>query len=172
MPLTRHFQTACDTYLSSSSDFKILSTPYILADDGEKGSLHVGDNVSIQTGITAAGGQTTTTFSRQDVGIILTIGVKQIGNKIALDILQEASSLAPSLISGQVVTSQRKVSTRVTVSPGEILDLGGLVTDSSRIIKTGVPYLRDIPWLGALFRGQKVEAEKRNLRVYLRVIPT
>lgn len=156
-------------FLVSSSSFNVLSTPSLLLDDGQRALLHVGDNVPIVTGSTIVNGQITTTYTRQDVGLILSIALKTIGDHVQADILQEASSVAPTSIDGQVVTSQRKITTRATIKKGEILDLGGLTTEDSKITKTGVPGLRSLPFVGWLFRGEKIEKNSRTLRVYLMI---
>jgi general secretion pathway protein D len=46
--------------------------------------------------------------------------------------------------------------------------IGGLIRDSVRTQKSGVPLLRDIPYLGALFRWTRDTQTKSNLMVFLR----
>lgn len=161
--------SALYAFLSSSSSFRVLSTPSLLMDDGHRALLHVGDNVPIVTGSTITNGQITTTYTRQDVGLILSILLKTVGENVQADILQEASSVAPTSIDGQVVTSQRKITTKATIKKGEILDLGGLTTEDTKITKTGVPGLRSLPLVGWLFQGEKQEKNSRTLRVYLMI---
>ena len=51
---------------------------------------------------------------------------------------------------------------------GEIIVIGGLIKDSVRTQVSGVPLLKDIPYLGALFRWNKDTRTKTNLMVFLR----
>ena len=46
--------------------------------------------------------------------------------------------------------------------------IGGLIKDSVRTQVSGVPLLRSIPYLGALFRWNKDTHTKTNLMVFLR----
>ena len=46
--------------------------------------------------------------------------------------------------------------------------IGGLIRDSVRTQKSGVPLLRDIPYVGALFRWSRDTQTKSNLMVFLR----
>lgn len=161
--------SALYTFLMSRASFHILSTPYVILDDGNTGSLHVGDNVPVLTGQTVANGQTVTTYTRQDVGLILNITVRNIGQRLSLDVVQEASSVSPSSTENQLVTSQRKISTKSSVLPGEIVDFGGLTTEENRTTINGIPGLRSLPVIGFLFRGSSTEKIKKNLHVFLRV---
>ena len=69
-----------------------------------------------------------------------------------------------------VVTSQRKINTSVLVDNGKILVLGGLVQDQMRENNQSVPFLGDLPILGALFRSTSVQKVKTNLMVFLRPV--
>ena len=45
--------------------------------------------------------------------------------------------------------------------------LGGLVGTTQTEVETKVPILGDVPLIGALFRGRRVEARKSNLLIFL-----
>ena len=46
--------------------------------------------------------------------------------------------------------------------------LGGLISNDERKTVSGVPVLMDIPYLGALFRPDKMEKTQRELRIVIR----
>ena len=62
------------------------------------------------------------------------------------------------------------MSTSVIVNNGEVLVLGGLMSDQNAVVNHKVPILGDIPGIGALFRDQQNSLEKRNLVVFIRPI--
>ena len=109
------------------------------------------------------------TIERQDVGISLTV-TPQIneGNTVVLDIDQEVSSLTGATGASDVITNERKISTQVIASDGEIIVLGGLIRDDVQKSQDKVPLLGDIPFLGRLFRNDSTSIIKTNLMVFLR----
>jgi general secretion pathway protein D len=87
---------------------------------------------------------------------------------VALDIAQEVSNVntaASTTISNGGITSptftQRDVESRVVVQDGQTIGLAGLIQDSVTKSNQGVPFLKDVPVIGALF-GQQSNTRTRN----------
>ena len=86
-----------------------------------------------------------------------------------LKIEQEVSSLIKSAIATvDVQTSKRVINTRVLAQDGEIIVLGGLISDNVTESEQRVPILGSIPWLGNLFKTRSSTKDKTNLMVFLR----
>lgn len=65
------------------------------------------------------------------------------------------------------VIDRREVDTFARVRPGETIIIGGLIQTRSEEVRSGVPFLMDIPWLGNLFaRTERIE-EKSELVVFI-----
>jgi general secretion pathway protein D len=64
--------------------------------------------------------------------------------------------------------NKRNIESNVLVDDGQMLVLGGLMQDSYTDSAFKVPYLSNIPYLGALFRSDAKTREKSNLMVFLR----
>jgi len=179
--------------LTSDGSTNILSTPNLVTLDNQEAEIVVGTNVPFITGSyssSSSGLSNLTdnsvsgtssyvsnpfqTIQRQDVG--LTLKVKpQIneGNSVKLEIQQEVSALTtpPQGIStSDVVTSKRSIKTTVLVDDGQVIVLGGLIDDQVQENKNKVPFFGDIPLLGALFRSQSNNVNKRNLMIFLHPI--
>jgi general secretion pathway protein D len=78
------------------------------------------------------------------------------GSTLRLEVEQEVSDIAPSVSgidSSDLITNKRALKSTILADDGEIIVIGGLIRDSVRTQKSGVPLLRDIPYLGALFAG-------------------
>jgi general secretion pathway protein D len=90
------------------------------------------------------------------------------GDAVVLDIVQEVSSVAPSLLASDLITNERKIETMVLANDNDIVVLGGLVRDEVTDQTQGVPVLSDIPLLGRLFRNDSVSVTKSNLLVFIR----
>jgi len=65
-------------------------------------------------------------------------------------------------------TNQRNIETTVLADNGEIIVLGGLLQDDEQISAEKVPFLGDLPGVGALFRSRGKSRSKTNLMVFLR----
>ena len=167
--------------LQSQSETNVISTPNLITLDNEEAKIVVGENVPFITGQftnTGGGGATTNPFQtieRKDVGITLRIR-PQIGEggAIRMTIFQEQSSVKQDTAAGTSnagpSTSKRSIENIVTVDDGQILVLGGLIEDRFETVRSKVPLLGDIPWLGALFRSESRERKRTNLMVFLRPV--
>ena len=161
--------------LESQGNNNILSTPSLLTLDNEEAYITVGSEVPFVTGSytnTGVGNGASNPFQtieRQSVGVTLKV-TPQIneGNAVVMDIVQEVSTLAPSLIASDLITNERKIETMVLANDGNIVVLGGLVSDEIKDDSQGVPVLSSIPLLGRLFRSDSVTVTKQNLLVFIR----
>ena len=163
--------------LDKEGGTRILSTPNLVTLDNEEARIMVGQNVPILAGsyTTNATSQTTPfqTYNRLDIGILLRVR-PQISNNgtIKLTVYQEASTVAPSApstVQAQGYTiNKRTIESNVIVDDGQMFVIGGLIGDDYWDTSDGVPFLKDIPLIGALFRYDAKTRKKSNLMVFLR----
>ncbi|MGE8066841.1 type II secretion system secretin GspD [Pseudomonas sp. NPDC089569] len=162
--------------LASNTHSNLLSTPSLLTLDNQEAEIIVGQNVPFKTGSYATNSSGAdnpfTTVERKDVGISLKIKPYiNDGATLRLEVEQEVSDIAPSVSgidSSDLITNKRALKSTILADDGEIIVIGGLIRDSVRTQKSGVPLLRDIPYLGALFRWTRDTQTKSNLMVFLR----
>jgi len=160
--------------LNGLDHLKLLSSPSILVSPGSKGSVVVGQNVPFVTGSYSdssdGGDQPFQTIERQDVGLTLSVFPLVISsNLIDLVIGQEVSTVSSDDIASDIITDKRSITTRLTLTPGEWISLGGLVNEVTDESSVGVPGLMNIPFLGRAFRIDRSSQVKRDLSVLLRV---
>lgn len=173
--------------IASDSNSNILSTPTILTLDNEEAEIVVGQEVPFVTGSFNNGfnnnstngntngnavGNGFQTIERRDVGISLKIKPQiNDGDTIQLEVLQETSSISNIAIEGVpggVVTNRRSIEAVVQVDDGQIVALGGLISDDIQDTVSKIPFLGDLPIIGNLFRTKSKRAIKRNLMVFLK----
>ena len=167
--------------LSAMSGANVLSTPNLITLDNEEAKIMVGSNVPIVSGSYAtptssnSSGNVTTfnTIDRQDVGIVLHIKPQITeGGILKLQIYQEDSAVlagTATASNGPTIT-KRSISSTVLANDGQIIVLGGLIQDNYADSNSKVPWLGDIPLLGALFRSENKARTKTNLMVFLRPV--
>ncbi|NOX75132.1 MAG: type II secretion system secretin GspD [Gammaproteobacteria bacterium] len=162
--------------LEGNGSTNVLSTPNLVTMDNEEAEIFVGQELSIPTGSfsnTGASSSTVnpfTTFQRKQIGIRLKVKPQiNEGDAILLEIEQSIDGIsAGSAGAGNIVTSERSIKTTVLVDDGKTLVLGGLIKDDLVETEQKVPWLGDIPFIGALFRYRSVQKVKTNLMVFLR----
>ncbi|EGG94630.1 Helix-turn-helix, AraC type [gamma proteobacterium IMCC1989] len=160
-------------FFQGSAEANVLSTPSLLTTDNNEAEISIGQNVPFVTGsFTTSSGDSTDPFQtieREDVGISLKV-TPQIneGDTVNLEIQQEVSSISNSSQASDVITNERKISTKVIAQDGETIILGGLISNEVRQDEQKVPFLGDIPLLGGLFRNDSTTSSKQNLMVFLR----
>jgi len=157
--------------LEIESGVNILSTPHLLTTDNEEAEIIVGENVPFITGRSeSTSGNVLTTIERKDVGIKLKI-TPQINESdfVKLKIYQEISSVQEIKLAdaADLVTTKRSANTTIVAKDDQTVAIGGLMRDNDITIKSKVPFLGDIPVLGALFRSTKNTKEKTNLLIFL-----
>jgi general secretion pathway protein D len=160
-------------FFQGNSDANVLSTPSLLTTDNNEAEISIGQNVPFVTGsFTTTTGDATNPFQtiqREDVGISLKV-TPQIneGDTVILEIQQEVSSISNSAGAADIITNERKISTKVIAQDGETIILGGLISDDIQQQEQKVPFLGDIPLLGSIFRSDTTSVTKSNLMVFLR----
>jgi len=161
--------------LKSKGGTNILSTPNLLTLDNEAASIFVGQTIPFVTGsyVTGGGGTSNNPFQtvqREEVGLKLNVRPQiSEGGTVKLDIYQEVSTVdARASVEAGTVTNKRAIDTSILLDDGQIMVLGGLLQDGYSQSNDAVPWLSDIPGLGALFRNEKRSVNKTNLMVFLR----
>jgi general secretion pathway protein D len=161
--------------LQANSGANILSTPNILTTDNREAIITVGESVPFVTGSYTSTGDSGSvqnpfqTINRQNVGTTLKVTPHvNRGDKVALDISQEISSISQRAGAVDLITNERKIETRVTVADGETVVLGGLIRDNIIQSETRVPVLGSVPGVGRLFRSTTSSIQKTNLLVFIR----
>jgi general secretion pathway protein D len=166
--------SALITALATTQGTNILSTPNLITLDNEEARIVVGQNVPIITGSYAQTGSTSTvtpfqTYTRQDVGLTLRVRPQVSDNGIVkMQIYQEVSSIYNQSFAAGIILNKRNIESNVLVDDGQIIVLGGLIEDKYSDGSSGIPFLKDIPIIGALFRSDSKTRTKTNLLVFLR----
>jgi pilus assembly protein CpaC len=147
-----------------------LAEPNLVALSGDTASFLAGGEFPVPTGRDNSG-QVTIEFKKYGIGLAFTPTVLSEG-QINLKIEPEVSELDPSnsiVINGTTLPSLvvRKAATTVELRDGQSFAVAGLL--QSRNIKNGrqLPWLGDVPVIGALMRSSSWEKNETDLVIII-----
>jgi general secretion pathway protein D len=160
--------------LSDITHVDVVSAPQLLVLDHQTAALQVGDQVPIVTATAvstlAVGAPIVNSIQYLNTGVVLQVTPRvNTSGLITLDIDQSVSDVTKTTSSNidSPTITQRRVTTSVTVQDGQTVALGGLILDNRKVARTGIPFLSDIPILGALFSQRANSVGRTELLVLL-----
>ena len=153
----------------------IVSRPKLLILNNETGNINVGTQVPIITSETSApdipDGSINRNVSYRTTGV--TMGVTPTINSegiltMAIELsLSEAQLNDTSNIDSPLIVD-RKLSTVAVIKSGDTIMIGGLISRNISTSDSGIPLLKDIPWVGAIFKSQSKKTVKTELIMLIR----
>jgi general secretion pathway protein D len=162
--------------LENEGSANILSTPNMITLDNELATIKVGQNIPIITGSfttgTSGANNPFQTVDRKDIGLLMKVRPQiSEGGVIKLSIYHENSGIDNSVVRPEgIVTTVRAIESNVLADDGQIIVLGGLISDNEDHGDQKVRGLGDIPVLGNLFKYRNRTRNKTNLMVFLRPV--
>ena len=140
---------------------RILARPQLLANSGEKARFLSGGEIPI---VITQALTSTIVFKQYGTSVIFVPTV--IGSR-DIDLLVRPEVSKPDYTQGVQLFGftvpafvTRRAETRVRLQDNQTLIIAGLIQDDSRATVQKVPYLGDLPLLGALFRQHLLESRK------------
>ena len=166
--------TAALSALQDVTDVKVLSSPQILVLDKEVAQLMVGNQVPVitqtATSTLTSTSQVVNSVDYHSTGVILQVMARvNSGGLVTLNVSQEVSDVVTTTSSNidSPTFEERKVKSRIVVQDGQTVGLAGLIRDTVSRENSGVPWLKDIPVLGALVSSQDNSRTRTELLILL-----
>jgi general secretion pathway protein D len=160
--------------LKTVTTVKVISSPQILVMDRQTAKLQVGDQVPTitqsATSVVTANSAIVNSVEYQQTGVILAVTPKiNSGGLVTLDINQQVSQVVNTTTSSidSPTFQQRQVSSKIIARDGETISLAGMMQDNRSEANSGIPWLRDIPYLGHLFSTQTNSDVRTELLVLI-----
>ena len=147
---------------------KVLARPRLTTLNGNKAELNVTNTVYYLVSQVTAEGYPVTDYRSFNDGISLemTPAVTQDGN-ITLEVLPEIKTAGRSTGDGPRDISTRNLKTVVVLKDGESLCLGGLLRKNKSEVRSAVPFLGSIPFIGRFFSYVSEEEEENELAIFI-----
>ncbi|HEX4120662.1 MAG TPA: secretin N-terminal domain-containing protein [Verrucomicrobiae bacterium] len=167
--------------VAGDSRVNVLSRPRIQTSHAVPADLFIGNTVPYVTGTYnyGYGSGPSSQYTQLEVGIHLQVlPLINPDGLVVMDIQADVEQLGPGVqiagVGSVPTTTKREAGAKVAVRDGETIILGGFISDSRTISDSGIPYLKDIPVLGNLFKSKSTQNLRTELIMLMRptVLPT
>jgi type II secretion system protein D len=168
--------------LSSTNRFQIISRPMVYTANGQVASIssgqevpYAGSTLSDVNSVNNVNNSTTTLNSTTDYKKVklelkvrplinsdkeVTLNISQVNDTVSGSTQISAGTTAP-------IVSTQTLNTTITVPNRTTIVLGGLISDQEDRVQTGIPFLKDIPYIGYVFGSTKKTKTRRELIVMI-----
>jgi general secretion pathway protein D len=165
--LSANFQAALNAQVQSGEG-RIVSKPKISAQSGSSAKIITGDALPILTSITLSG---VNGVSQQvqyvNVGVTLQIAPRVSGDGFVSSHVFCVVSSVTGYSQGYPTISQRHAETSATVRDGESFVIGGLSQEDVLKSRSKIPWLGDLPLVGAAFDQATDSKSKTDLYIVI-----
>jgi len=152
--------------LETTGKLKIVSNPRIITVDNQEAFISQGKSIPVRK-LTSEG-----TVSTEFKDVKLELKVKPHitpDGSVILSVEAKKEELDPTIpsVEGVPGTDKKEAKTNVIIKDGETLVIGGIYKTVDNDSESGVPSLKDVPFLGWLFKNKKKEAQTNELLIFI-----
>ncbi|WP_431523410.1 type II and III secretion system protein family protein [Mesorhizobium captivum] len=141
---------------------RLLAEPNLTTVSGETASFNAGGEVPIRS--VNSQGEIEIQFKQFGVNLNFTPVVLDDG-KIHIKLAPEVSDLTGFTPAGDPIFTNRKLATTVDLRDGQSFAVGGLLSSKNTRLQEQVPWLGQVPIIGALFHNSSTQKEETELVV-------
>lgn len=155
------------------NDSDLISSPSIVSMSGEEAKIHIGDTIPylVRTIEYVDGNPVeieTIEYLNTGVELRITPTVNDDG-KILLDLFIKVSEPEKYVDGTRTLYGEktREANSRLIISDGNTLTIGGLVANKDTVTVNKMPFLSDLPFIGKLFTTENKTSDKRELVIFI-----
>ncbi len=157
------------TALEAEGRGEIVSTPRVITANQKEARIEQGVEIPYQQ--SASSGATTIQFKKAVLSLIVTPQITP-DNNIIMDLKVHKDNVGDIISTGGIggtvpSIDTRAVETQVLVADGQTVVLGGIYETERRETIQKVPFLGDIPFVGAAFRSTQRVDNKSELLIFV-----
>ena len=155
--------------LQGNSEAKLLADPSVTVGDRREASIRIVQKIPILAADPVDNsGVVFSQVQFEEAGIILNVQPR-ISRDNTIDLqVQPEYSVVTDFIANNPVIDTRTAQTTVRVADGQTFVLGGLRQKSIVESTSGVPFLKNVKYIGKLFRSHDTEIRESELIVFLK----
>lgn len=151
--------------MEASGNGEIVSQPKVMTSDKETAKILRGSEIPYQEA--SSSGATSTSFKEAALSLEVTPQITP-DNRVIMEV--KVTKDAPNYqraINGVPPIDKNEVNAKVLVDNGETVVIGGVFSNTQSKAVDKVPFLGDVPYVGRLFRRDRVTDEKTELLIFL-----
>ncbi|RNC69857.1 MAG: type IV pilus secretin family protein [Desulfuromonadales bacterium] len=149
--------------LATRGNAKIISTPKVVTLNNKAAKISQGQSIPYST-VSAEG--TKTEFVEAALTLEVTPHITADGS-VVMKIKASNNSAGTPIGSGAPPINKKEATTELLVKNSETTVIGGIYIDTDRDSDQGVPFLKDIPFLGHLFKSSIKQKQKTELLIFI-----
>ena len=159
----------------SDSRTKVLASPILMTVDNKEATIEATDMIYLFSGYQYSGstysGSQVRNYEKRDIGLTVKVTPKINPNGTVMLTVEQtfetqgADQNVPNESGGTdpyATVTTRKISSDVSVENRQTVVMGGLTKKTNTESESGIPILKDIPWIGKWLFGQVSQEERRS----------
>jgi type IV pilus assembly protein PilQ len=156
--------------LETEAKGKIVASPKVITQNKKKAVISTKETTSFAKSVNTDANTSEITFEEAEASLVLEV-TPQVTNEgsisLELDLMKQQFGTRPAA-AAPPDKQERRVKTNVLVDNGSTIVIGGVYNYEKRESHSGVPFLKDIPLVGWLFRTPySPETIKQELLIFL-----
>lgn len=154
--------------LHQDVDTDLLANPQIRVKNREKAKIHIGDKIPVITSTANSTGFVSESVTYLETGIKLNVEPTillndEVSIKVELEVSNQTDRVITSSGTLTYTLGSRNANTVLRLRNGETQVLAGLFRDDRQDIKSKVPGLADLPFVGRLFTDKNSDRTKKEI---------
>ena len=159
----------------SDSRTKVLASPILMTVDNKEATIEATDMIYLFSGYQYSGssmyGSQVRNYEKRDIGLTVKVTPKINPNGTVMLTVEQtfetqgADQNVPNETGGTdpyATVTTRKISSDVSVENRQTVVMGGLTKKTNVESESGIPILKDLPWVGKWLFGSVVQKEARS----------
>jgi type IV pilus assembly protein PilQ len=146
---------------------KIISSPKILTLDNKKAMIKQGLKIPVTT--RDENNAFTTRYEDANLRLEVTPHISINGKKITMNVKLNNDAIDDTIrdINLNRAINTQEADLELTINDGETLVIGGVKKRTENTVERGIPFLKDIPLLGWLFKTKETIADDGELMLFI-----
>lgn len=150
-------------YLFTDNHGEIVAQPQITTLDNKEASIFMGQQIPVK--YIDISGNTVVKMINAGTQLVVTPHISGEGRILmALNPKKESYTLQDD---GNPIINEQSASTNVVVNNGETVVIAGLTSNETQKVDNGIPFLKDIPIIGHLFKKSDKTVDKKDLIIFV-----
>ncbi|WED43837.1 type IV pilus secretin PilQ [Legionella cardiaca] len=150
--------------LESEGRGEVISSPRLIATNQQPALIESGEEIPYQEATSS--GATAVSFKKAVLSLRVTPQITP-DNKILMDLKINQDIPSPKVFNGVPTILTKEIQTSVLVNNGRTIVLGGIYKQDKNNEVNRVPFLGDLPIVGALFRNQVLSTRNEELLIFI-----